>query len=346
MTTISFGSDNHAGAHPDVLAAVVEANTGTVPAYGDDAVTAEAVRLMRSYFGDDAEVAFVFNGTGANVVGLQAMVRSFESIICAETAHINVDECGAPEKFLGAKLVDVATVGGKLTPDLVDAARWGVGDPHHVQAKVISITQSTELGTVYTLEEIRALSSYAHARDMLLHLDGARIANAAASLGVDLGELGRSAGVDVLSFGATKNGALGAEAVVVLRPELMPAMPFVRKQAMQLASKMRFVSAQFVALLSDDLWKRNAVHANAMAARLAAGVDGVAGVQVTDVPQANAVFAILDPRAIATLQDEFAFYTWNEATHQVRWMTSWATTEGDVDTFVTRIREVVATTTT
>ena len=343
MTTISFGSDNHAGAHPDVLAAVVGANTGTVPGYGDDSLTGEAVALVREHFGVDAEVAFVFNGTGANVVGLQTMVRSFESVICADTAHINVDECGAPEKFLGAKLVDVATVGGKLTPDLVDAARWGVGDPHHVQAKVISITQSTELGTVYSLEEIRALSTYAHEREMYLHLDGARIANAAVSLGVDLGELGRACGVDVLSFGATKNGALGAEAVVVLRPELVAAMPFIRKQAMQLSSKMRFVSAQFVALLTDDLWKRNAVHANAMAARLAAGVNGVAGVQVTDVPQANAVFAILDPRAIAVLQDEFAFYTWNEATHQVRWMTSWATTEDEVDTFVARIRDVAPT---
>jgi threonine aldolase len=343
VTTISFGSDNHAGAHPDVLAAVVAANPGTVPGYGDDALTGEAVAMMREHFGADAEVAFVFNGTGANVVGLQTMVRSFESVICAETAHINVDECGAPEKFLGAKLVDVATVGGKLTPDLVDAARWGVGDPHHVQAKVISITQSTELGTVYSLEEIRALSTYAHERDMYLHLDGARIANAAVSLGVDLGELGRDSGVDVLSFGATKNGALGAEAVVVLRPELVAAMPYIRKQAMQLSSKMRFVSAQFVALLTDDLWKRNAMHANAMAARLAAGVEGVAGVQVTDVPQANAVFAILDPRAIAVLQDEFAFYTWNEATHQVRWMTSWATTEDEVDGFVARIRDVAPT---
>jgi len=343
VTTISFGSDNHAGAHPDVLAAVVAANTGTVPGYGDDELTGEAVAMMREHFGADAEVAFVFNGTGANVVGLQTMVRSFESVICAETAHINVDECGAPEKFLGAKLVDVTTVGGKLTPDLVDAARWGVDDPHHVQAKVISITQSTELGTVYSLDEIQALSSYAHERDMYLHLDGARIANAAVSLGVDLGELGHASGVDVLSFGATKNGALGAEAVVVLRPELVAAMPYIRKQAMQLSSKMRFVSAQFVALLTDDLWKRNAVHANAMAARLAAGVEGVAGVQVTDVPQANAVFAILDPRAITALQAEFAFYTWNESTHQVRWMTSWATTEDEVDTFVTRIRDVAPT---
>jgi threonine aldolase len=340
VTAISFGSDNHAGAHPDVLAAVVDANAGTVPAYGDDALTAEAVRLVRGHFGADADVSFVFNGTGANVVGLQAMLRSFESVICAESSHINVDECGAPERFIGAKLVEVATTDGKLTPDLVDAARWGVGDPHHVQAKVISITQSTELGTVYTLDEIRALSAYAHERDMLLHLDGARLANAAVSLGVDLGELGRGAGVDVVSFGATKNGALGAEAVVVLRPELVAAMPFVRKQAMQLASKMRFISAQFVALLTDDLWQRNAVQANAMAARLADGVRDVAGVHMSHAVEANAVFAVLDPRAIAALQEEFTFYVWSEALHQVRWMTSWASTEAEVDAFVARIREI------
>ena len=190
MSGTSFGSDNHAGVHPDVLAAVVEANRGTVPAYGDDEITAEAKRLLRGHFGDTAEVFVVFNGTGANVVGLQSMVRSFESVICADSAHINVDECGAPEKLLGAKLVDVPAPGGKITVEAVDAARWGVGDPHHVQAKVVSITQSTECGTVYTLDEIRALADYAHERDMYLHLDGARIANAAVSLGVDLGDLG------------------------------------------------------------------------------------------------------------------------------------------------------------
>ncbi|MBI1375888.1 MAG: aminotransferase class V-fold PLP-dependent enzyme [Frankiales bacterium] len=339
MTTISFGSDNHAGAHPEVLAAVVAANEGSAPAYGDDDLTQEAVALVRDHFGADADVSFVFNGTGANVVGLQTMLRSFENVICAESAHINVDECAAPERFIGSKLVDVPAPGGKLTPELVDAARWGVGDPHHVQAKVVSITQSTELGTVYSLEEIRALADYAHERGMYLHLDGARIANAAVALGVGLGDLGRGAGVDVLSFGATKNGALGAEAVVVLRPELVDAMPFVRKQAMQLASKMRFVSAQFVALLRDDLWRRNAEHANAMARRLADGVAGVAGVEVTDAVQANAVFAVLPPAAIAELQERFLFYVWNEARHQVRWMTSWSTTPDEVDAFVAAIRE-------
>ena len=340
MTGTSFGSDNHAGVHPDVLAAVVEANAGAVPAYGDDPVTAEAERILRQHFGASATSFVVFNGTGANVVGLQAMTRSFEGIICAETAHINVDECGAPEKLIGAKLVDVAAPGGKLTVDLVDAARWGIGDEHHVQAKVVSITQSTELGTVYSLEEIRALSGYAHEHGMYLHLDGARIANAAVSLGVDLGDLGAGAGVDVLSFGATKNGAMGVEAAVVLDPGLATSMRFLRKQSMQLASKMRFMSAQLVALLSDDLWRRNAAHANAMAVRLAAAVDGAPGVVVTDPVQANAVFALLDTAVTATLQQEFPFYVWNEATGQVRWMTSWATAEADVDAFAARIRAV------
>jgi threonine aldolase len=339
MTGTSFGSDNHAGVHPDVLAAVVEANTGTVPAYGDDPVTAEAQGLLRTHFGAASESYVVFNGTGANVVGLQAMTRSFESVICAETAHINVDECGAPEKLIGCKLVDVPAPGGKLTVELIDAARWGIGDEHHVQAKVVSITQSTELGTVYSLEEIRAISGYAHEHGMYLHLDGARIANAAVALGVDLGDLGAASGVDVLSFGATKNGAMGAEAVVVLDPGLATSMRFLRKQSMQLASKMRFMSAQIVALLSDDLWRRNAAHANAMAARLAAAVDGAPGVTVTDTVQANAVFALLDPAVTTTLQREFPFYVWNEATGQVRWMTSWATTEADVDAFAARIRE-------
>ena len=340
MKGTSFGSDNHAGAHPDVLAAVVEANAGQALPYGDDEITAHAARLLQDHFGKDAEVLFALNGTGANVIGLQAMARSFESIICAESAHINVDECGAPEKFLGSKLVDVATVGGKLTPALVERASWGKGDPHHTQARVVSIANSTELGTVYSLEEIREITSYAHRNDLLVHLDGARLANAAVALGVDLGELGAASGVDVLTFGATKNGALGAEAVIVLRPDLVPAMPYIRKQAMQLASKMRFVSAQFVALLTDDLWRRNAEHANEMARRLAAGVEGIPGVVVTDSVGANAVFAVLPPEVTAALQEEFTFYVWNQATGQVRWMTSWATTPEQVDAFVARIAAV------
>jgi threonine aldolase len=343
VTGASFASDNHAGIHPDVLAAVVAANEGYAAGYGDDPVTAEAQRLFRRELGDHVEVFPVFNGTGANVVGLQTMLRPFEAVVCAESAHINVDECGAPERFLGCKLVDVPTADGKLTVDMVDRAVWGIGDPHHVQARVLSLTQSTELGTVYSLDELRELTTWAHEHDLLVHLDGARISNAAAALGVGLRELVAGTGVDVLSYGATKNGGLGAEAVVVLNPDLLAVMPYVRKQAMQLASKMRYVSAQLVALLTDELWRRNAEHANAMAARLAAAVDGAPGVTVTDVVQANAVFAILDPAVTAALQEEHPFYVWNEATGQVRWMTSWQTTEADVDGFAARIRELAAT---
>jgi len=338
VTGASFGSDNHAGVHPDVLAAIVEANAGYATAYGDDPVTARATALFRQHFGDHVEVFPVFNGTGANVVSLGAMLRPYEAVVCAATAHINVDECGAPEKLLGSKLVDVATPDGKLTPEIAAAAVWGRGDQHHVQAKVVTVTQSSELGTVYSLDELRALGEWAHSEDLLLHVDGARYCNAAATLDVGLGELAAAAGVDVLSFGATKNGAMGAEAVVVLRPGLSDALPFIRKQSMQLASKMRFVSAQFVALLEDDLWLRNARHANAMAQRLAAGVAGAPGVEVSYDVQANAVFAVLDRAHIDALQSRHTFYVWDEAADQVRWMTSWSTTEADVDAFVADIR--------
>ena len=341
MTGTSFGSDNHAGVHPDVLAAVVEANTGTVPAYGDDPVTAEAQRLLRTHFGAASESFVVFNGTGANVVGLQAMTRSFESVICADTAHINVDECGAPERALGAKLIDLPTDDGKLTPDLVRNAISGVGDEHRTQARVVSVTQSTELGTVYTPDELATLADTVHSLGMYLHADGARISNAAASLGIDLRATSGAVGVDVLSFGGTKNGLLGGEAVVFFRPELARDARYVRKQQMQLASKMRFVSAQFLALLTDDLWHRNAQHANTMAARLFEAVSDVPGVAVTRPVQANAVFAILPAPVIPALQARFPFYVWDETTHEVRWMCSWDTTEDDVDEFAAAVRTLV-----
>ncbi len=341
MTGASFGSDNHAGVHPDVLAAITEANTGWVPGYGDDPVTHEAERLFRRHFGEQTQVFPVFNGTGANVVSLQAMTRSFEAVVCSEGAHINVDECGAPEKLLGSKLIDVPSVAGKLTVDAVDRAVWGIGDQHHVQAKVVSLTESTELGTVYTVAELRELADWAHGRGLLVHVDGARFANAAASLGVSLGDLAGDADIDVLSFGATKNGALGAEAVVVLKPGLADVLPFLRKQSMQLASKMRFVSAQLVALLEGDLWLRNAAHANAMAARLAAALDGVDGVRTSHPVQVNAVFAVLAREHIESLQSRHTFYVWDENADQVRWMTAWSTTVEDVDTFAADVRTTV-----
>ena len=339
----TFASDNWSGVHPEVLAAIAAANDGShTPAYGADRWTAEADALLRDHFGPGTSTYFCFNGTGTNVVGLQTLLRPFEAVICAQGAHIDVDECGAPERFLGSKLLPVATHDGKLTPSIVASAVTGIGDEHHVQARVISITQSTEVGTVYTVDEVAALASWAHDHGMFLHLDGARLANAAASLGVDVGEFGQKAGVDVVSFGATKNGALGAEAVVTFRDELETRLPFVRKQAMQLSSKMRFVAAQFVALLTDDLWLRSAGHANAMAARLAAGASAVPGVSLAYPVQANGVFARLPSGVTAALQADYPFYVWDEATGVVRWMTSFDTTEEDVDGFVARLAACVA----
>jgi len=347
----TFASDNYAGIHPEVLAAIVEANTGHAPSYGEDPVTLEAKRQFRRHFGDGAEVALVFNGTGANVVGLQSMLRPFECVLTADGAHINVDECGAPERFLGSKVVGIPAPDGKLTPDLVASALTGLGDQHRVQPRVVSVSQSTELGTCYTPTELSDLSGWAHRHGLLLHLDGARLANAAAWLGCGLGDLGAGAGVDVLSFGATKNGAMGAEAVVVLRPDRadradgvygVEALPYLRKQSMQLASKMRFVAAQFVAILEGDLWRRNASHANAMAARLAAGVADVDGVEVVQPVQSNAVFATLPHGVTQALQAEYPFYVWDESTGVVRWMASFDLTEADVDGFVARLTDLVA----
>jgi threonine aldolase len=338
----AFASDNYAPAHPDVLAAVLAANDGHAPSYGADPWTARAIERVRGHLGAQAEVFLVFNGTGANVLCLQALMRPYEAVICAESAHIAVDEAGAAERILGSKLIAVPTPDGKLTPELLESRIARIGDEHAVQPKVVSITQTTELGTRYELDEIRALADLAHARGLLVHLDGARIANAAAGLGVGLREATADVGVDALSLGATKNGALGAEAVVLFDPALAAGFPWWRKQAMQLASKMRYAAAQFDALLAGDLWLRNAAHANAMAQRLAAAVAGVPGVRITRPVQANAVFAVLAPDVTARLQERFAFYVWDEQTGEVRWMCSWDTTEADVDAFAAAIAEEAA----
>jgi threonine aldolase len=337
----TFASDNWAGVHPEVLEAVARANVGHAPAYGADAVTEQALELFRSHFGGDAEVYFCFNGTGTNVVGLQSLLRPFEAVVCADSAHIHVDECGAPERFLGSKLLTVATPDGKLTAESAASRVQGVGDEHHVQARVVSVTQSTELGTVYSLDELAALSDWAHSQGMLVHLDGARIANAAASLGVDFGAFGRTSGVDVVSFGGTKNGALGAEAVVTFRPEAATSLRFLRKQSMQLSSKMRFVAAQFVALLTDDLWLRSATHANAMAARLGHGITSVTGGKLAYPVQANGVFVVLSAAVVESLQAEWPFYVWDEDTGVVRLMCSFDTAESDVDAFVARLGDLM-----
>lgn len=332
--THSFASDNNAPVHPAVLAAVAAANVGHVRAYGDDPWTRAMDERIREHFGPEARAFPVFGGTAANVLGLSAMLRTHEAVICAEHAHISVDECGAPERFLGSKLILVPTPDGKIRPGDVTARLKGLRDQHHVQPKVVAITQSTEVGTVYAPAEIAELARVAHAHGLLVHLDGARIANAAAALGVPLRALTTDAGVDVLSFGATKNGAMGAEAVVFLRPGLGEDFRFVRKQGMQLASKMRFVAAQIARLLEGDLWRANATHANRMARRLSEAVRGLPGVELAHPTEANGVFARLPRHVVEPLQRHSYFYVWDESGPVVRWMCSFDTTEADVDAFV------------
>lgn len=344
-----FASDNYSGVHPEVLAALASANGGHQIAYGEDDYTGRLQQVMAQHFGDGVQAFPVFNGTGANVVGLQSMLPRWGAVIAAKTAHINVDEGGAPERVAGIKLLTVPSPDGKLTPALIDQEAWGWGDEHRAQPLVVSITQSTELGTLYTPAEIRAIADHVHERGMRLHLDGARLSNAAAALGMPLRAFTRDAGVDVLSLGGTKNGALGAEAVVVLAPAASDGLVYLRKLNMQLASKMRFVSAQLIALLEDDLWLRNARHANAMAARLRAGVEAgiadgsIAGVGFTQATESNGVFATLPPGVADRLRASFRFYDWDAARGEVRWMCSFDTTETDVDAFVAAIaRETTA----
>jgi threonine aldolase len=328
-----FASDNYAGPHPDVLAAVAAATAGHAGAYGGDDVTARLDAAVKREFGPTAEAFPMFNGTGANVVALASLIRGRGAVVCAETAHVHVDEGGAPEAIAGIKLWTVPTADGRLTPAIVDTQAWGFDDVHRARPAVVSITQSTELGTVYAPAEIRALADQAHAHGMRLHMDGARLANAAASLGVSLGGVTSALGVDAVTFGGTKNGALGAEAVIVFDPETAEAVRRLRKTFGQLPSKMRFISAQLLALLEGDLWRRNASHANAMAARLAAAVGGISGVSIVRPVQANAVFAVLPADVTARLQARHRFYTWNQATGEVRWMCSWDTTPADIDAF-------------
>ena len=337
-----FASDNTAPVHPAVLEALGAANHGPSHAYGADPWTARAAVWFRQQFGAETAVFLAWNGTGANVLALRALTRPWQAVVCTAQAHIQVDECGAPELLTGCKLIDVPTPDGKLTPAMLRAAIGGVGDFHHVQPAVVSLTQVTEYGTVYTRDELAALCAAAHELGMRVHVDGARIANAAAALGLPLRAFTRDAGVDILSFGATKNGAMGAEAVVVFDPALAAEMLFLRKQSMQLASKMRYLAAQFLALAEGDLWLANAQHANAMAQRLAAGVRGISGVEITQKVEASAVFAIL-PRAVTErLQEEFHFYFWNHSPSEVRWMTNWATSAEDVDELVAAIRAEMA----
>ncbi len=337
----SFASDNNAGVHPEVIKAISAVNQGHVVGYGDDPYTDSAVHQFKHHFGDDIQVFFVFNGTAANCLSLKSLTDSYHAVICGEAAHIYVDECGAPEKFTGCKLIPIPVKDGKLTEETALSVYHGIGDQHHVQPRALSVTQATEVGTVYTSEELQRLSRFAHDRGMFLHMDGARIANAAATLGLTLRQATRDVGVDVLSFGATKNGGMGAEAVVFFDPKLAADFKFYRKQGMQLASKMRFLSAQFEALFKDDLWLSNARHSNRMAQLLKREVSKHPQVKIVYKVEANGVFAKIPRRAITKLLKRYFFYVWNEEQSVVRWMCSWDTTEQDVKQFAEFLRQIV-----
>ena len=340
--TRGFASDNNSGVHPDILEAISRANAGHTIAYGDDPYTRAAEDTFKKTFGRDIEVFFVYNGTAANVLGLKSATRSFNSIICAETAHINVDECAAPEKFCGSKLLSVPTQDGKLRVPDIEKHLHGFGFEHHAQPGVISITQPTELGTLYTPSEISDIVDLARKHDLVVHMDGARIANAAAALNLDLKACTRDLGVDVLSFGGTKNGMMFGEALVFFNPDLSFNFKYIRKQGMQLNSKMRYISAQFEAYLSHGLWRDNARHANKTAAILKRGIDEIPGVTVTQKVETNGVFAIIPQKFIQELQQEFFFYIWNEALSEVRWMTSFDTQVEDVESFLNLLKDKLA----
>ena len=340
MRNRGFASDNNSGISPEILAAISDANSGHAIAYGDDIFTQKAVAVFKKMMGADIEVFFVFTGTGANVLGLNNMGRSFNSVICAETAHINVDECGAPEKFTGMKILPVKTPDGKLTIDNIKQHMHSFGFEHHSQPGVISITQPTEIGTVYTPAEVKTLSDYAHKNNLYLQMDGARISNAVASLGVSVKEFTKDAGVDVLSFGGTKNGMMYGEAVLFLNNKLAKNFKYFRKQGMQLSSKMRYIGAQFIAFFNNNLWIKNASHANKMAQLLYQQTKDIKNVKITQTVQANGVFAIIPKQLIPKLQKEYFFYVWNENTNEVRWMCSYDTTKEDVMEFVSLLRKM------
>jgi threonine aldolase len=339
----SFASDNNAPIAPEILQAIVDANSGDAGAYGNDPWTARAIACLRKHFGSDADIYFTFNGTGANVAALSSLLHPWESVLAPATAHLQTDECGALERFSGSKVIPIATSDGKIrTGDIEPYLRAGQ-DVHFSQPRVLSISQAPEFGGLYEIEELRELCRFAHARGLVVHLDGARLANAAAALGTDLRATSRDAGVDVLSFGGTKNGLMLGEAICYFKPDLhRGAAPFVQKQSMQLASKMRYIAAQFEALLTDGRWRHYATHANAMARRLQERLRAVRGVRITRPVRCNAIFATLDRAAIAGLQREFSFYVFDEALPEVRWMTHWATTPPDVDAFANSIERATA----
>ena len=341
MSKRSFASDNNAGVHPEIIEAITKANDGHVIAYGSDPVTARAMELFQKHFGSDVAVYFVFGGTGANVLGLKAITQPHHAIFCADTAHVNVDECGAPEKFTGCKLITIPTPDGKLRVEQIKPLLHGIGVEHHVQPRVISISQATEMGTVYTRDELKTLADFAHDNDLLLHVDGARLANAAVGLDKTFKEITTDVGVDVLSFGGTKNGMMYGEAVVFFDKSLASDFKYIRKQGMHLPSKMRFISAQFEALLSGDLWRRGAEHANRMAQILGSELAKVPKIKLTQPVESNGVFATIPKEYIPALQEKYFFYVWDDAISEVRLMASFDTSEEDIRNFVEFVRETV-----
>jgi threonine aldolase len=334
-----FASDNNSGIHPEILKAIASVNDGHVPGYGNDEFTSQAVTRFKQEFGEDVNVFFAFNGTGANVLALAGISRSYHAVICSDNAHINVDECGAPEKFNGFKLLQVKSVDGKISPEAIRTQLHGFGFPHHSQPGVVSISQVTELGTVYTVDEIKAITALAHEYGLLVHMDGARLANAAVALNLPFRDFTRDAGIDVLSFGGTKNGMMMGEAVIFFHQEHAATMQYIRKQAMQLYSKMRFVSAQFLAYFKNDLWKQNASHANRMAKLLSEKISKIDGVTISRMTQANGVFVIIPPKVIRKLQEEYFFYMWDETISEARFVTSFDTTEEDIYDFIQALKK-------
>jgi len=336
-----FASDNNSGIHPAIFKAIETANIDHALAYGEDKYTQKAIDIFKNEFGSNTDVFFVFNGTGANVLSLATVTQSFHSVICAETAHIQEDECGAPEKFTGCKVIPVEAKNGKLSPKTLLPHLKGFGFEHHSQPKVIYISQVTEMGTIYTPAEIKKLAQLAHQHNMFLHMDGARIANAAVALNMKFREFTVDCGVDILSFGGTKNGLMLGEAVLFFNPQLSAHTKYIRKQNMQLYSKMRFVSAQFLAYFENDLWKKNAAHANEMAKLLATELSGIPAIKITQPVDANGIFALVPPEIIEPLRKRFFFYTWDEVKSEVRWMTSFDTTEKEIRAFVELIKQLL-----
>ena len=340
MFPISFGSDNHSGVHPAVMDSILKANQGYCPAYGDDPITQEALARVRELFGGACEAWFVMSGTGANVIALQSLISSWHAVACPSSAHINVDECGAVQKFTQGRLQAIDTPDGKLTPELIAPRLYGNRDQHHSQFRVISISQSTEYGSLYTPNEISTLADFAHQHDMYLHLDGARLANAAAALNCSLAAITSDVGADIVSFGGTKNGLLFGEAIISFRPEINNAMRFYRKQASQLFSKMRFIGAQFIAYLENELWRANALHANRMCELLGERLAELDQIAITMPPVVNALFCILPQNITQPLMDKYHFYMWNEALNEVRLMCSFNTREEHIGEFVEDVTDL------